>query len=110
MGRGGGQVVSVLAFFCAIQVRIPLNSTVFIVWKLLEKNYNKQKWGHLKSNNNVTTATAISATSTSVTAKVSIALNDIECSNSHNNQICIYNSSNTDPARRIIGIDWNKIW
>ena len=42
-GRGGGQVVSVLASTPTIRVRIPLTTTVFFVKFVLEKNKNKQK-------------------------------------------------------------------
>ena len=42
LGRGGGQVVSVLAFYLSIRVRIPLNSSVLFC-NVLEKNENKQE-------------------------------------------------------------------
>ena len=42
LGRGGGQVVSVLAFYPTIRVRIPLRSTIFCKI-VIEKNENKQK-------------------------------------------------------------------
>ena len=51
MGRGGGQVVSVLAVSSTIRVRIPLTPTVFSVKLVFEKNENKQKrlvLAHLK--------------------------------------------------------------
>ena len=43
LGRGGGQVVSVLAFYPTIRVRIPLRSNNFSVKIVIEKNENKQK-------------------------------------------------------------------
>ena len=41
MGRGGGQVVSVVAFYPTIRVRIPLKPTVYSVKFVFEKNENK---------------------------------------------------------------------
>ena len=43
MGRDGGVVVSMLAFYLAIWVRISLKTTTFFCHILMEKNENKQK-------------------------------------------------------------------
>ena len=43
MGRGGGQVVSVIAFTPTIRVRILLTPTVFSVKFVFKMNENKQK-------------------------------------------------------------------
>ena len=42
-GRGGGQVVRVLAFYTVIRVRIRVTLTVFSVKFVFEKNENKPK-------------------------------------------------------------------
>ena len=43
LGRGGGQVVSVFAYYSKNLVRIPLTSTVYSAKFVFEKNKNKQK-------------------------------------------------------------------
>ena len=45
LDRGGGQVVSVLAFNSDDPIRIPQQPTVFFVKFVIEKNKNKQKNG-----------------------------------------------------------------
>ena len=43
LGRGGGQVVSVFAYYSKNLVRIPLTSTVYSAKFVFEKNKNEQK-------------------------------------------------------------------
>ena len=43
LGHGGGQVVSVLAYYMMIQIRIPQTSTVLSVKFVFKKNQNEQK-------------------------------------------------------------------